>query len=103
MSYYIYIYIYIYIKSHLPTDNINDLKVSIEVSAAPCSGACITIMMAPKTHCKQPTLPWNDNLSFKNMDDNTALFFKKKKLVFFSSLFYLYVMIYLRYDHTKCS
>lgn len=75
--------LYIYKKSHLPTDNINDLKVSIEVSAAPCSGACITIMMAPKTHCKQPTLPWNDNLSFKNMDDNTALFFKNVSFFFF--------------------
>lgn len=50
------------------------LNVSIEVSAAPCSGACITMIIAPKTHCKHPTFPWNDSLSFKKMDDNTALF-----------------------------
>lgn len=58
----------------LPMDNMRFLNVSIEVSAAPCSGACITMIIAPKTHCKHPTLPWNDSLSFKKMEDNTALF-----------------------------
>lgn len=59
----------------LPTDNMRCLNVSIEVSAAPCSGACMTIMIAPRTHCKHPTFPWNDSLSLRKMDDNTALFF----------------------------
>ena len=72
-------------------DNMRFLNVSIEVSAAPCSGACITMIIAPKTHCKHPTFPWNDSLSFKKMEDNTALFLKhiskSQFVLLFSNIF----------------
>lgn len=66
------------------------LNVSIEVSAAPCSGACITIIIAPKTHCKHPIFPWNDNRSFKKMDDKIALHTKKNVVRIHNSYYYFF-------------